>query len=190
MPSSLPLLHTAMLKPCLNAFRHSDPYIFSHFVVNVFCLVSVKFFWVAYLLWRQTTPCSRCQRSTRVNSTGFSCLWRKQQQKSTDSTEKSVRSGVRCHTAHLLASLRSVIIGCSVKHWKFAVRLWTRGTEMLTHCNFDSRSPSGRLNDRSANSDFLRGTVRLSAILPIFPLFLRHGRAFLKSGTYGSHVIK
>ncbi len=27
MPSSLPLLHTAMPTPCLNTFLHSDPYI-------------------------------------------------------------------------------------------------------------------------------------------------------------------
>ncbi len=27
MPSSLPLLHTAMPTPCLNTFWHSDPYI-------------------------------------------------------------------------------------------------------------------------------------------------------------------
>ncbi len=32
MPSSLLLLHTAMPTPCLNAFWHSDPYIFLHFV--------------------------------------------------------------------------------------------------------------------------------------------------------------
>ncbi len=43
MPSSLPLLHTAMPTPCLNAFWHSDPYISLRFVGNVFCLVSVKF---------------------------------------------------------------------------------------------------------------------------------------------------
>ncbi len=36
MPSSLPLLHTAMLTPCLNAFWHSDPYICLHFLGNVF----------------------------------------------------------------------------------------------------------------------------------------------------------
>ncbi len=36
MPSSLPLLHTAMPTPCLNTFWHSDPYIFLHFLGNVF----------------------------------------------------------------------------------------------------------------------------------------------------------
>ncbi len=36
MPPSLPLLHTAMPTPCLNAFWHSDPYIFLQFVGNVF----------------------------------------------------------------------------------------------------------------------------------------------------------
>ncbi len=55
-----------------NAFWHSDPYIFLHFVGNVFCLVSVKFFLVTYVLWRQTTPRSHCQRRTQVNSTRFS----------------------------------------------------------------------------------------------------------------------
>ncbi len=30
MPSSLPLLHNTMPTPCLNAFWHSDPYIFLH----------------------------------------------------------------------------------------------------------------------------------------------------------------
>ncbi len=44
MPSPLPLLHTAMPTPCMDAFWHSDPYIFLHFVGNVFCLVSVNFF--------------------------------------------------------------------------------------------------------------------------------------------------
>ncbi len=36
MRSSLPLLHTAVPTPCLNAFWHSDPYIFLHFLGNVF----------------------------------------------------------------------------------------------------------------------------------------------------------
>ncbi len=38
MPSFLRLLHTAMPTPvpCLNAFWHSDPYIFLHFVGNFF----------------------------------------------------------------------------------------------------------------------------------------------------------
>ncbi len=47
MPSSL---HTVMPTPCLKAFWHSDHYIFLHFVGNIFCLVSVKFGGVTYLL--------------------------------------------------------------------------------------------------------------------------------------------
>ncbi len=43
MPSSLPLLHTAMPTPCLNAFWHSNPYIFLHFVRKMFfCLVHLQ----------------------------------------------------------------------------------------------------------------------------------------------------
>ncbi len=44
---------------------------------------SCELFLITYLLWRQTTPRSRCQRRTRVNLSPFSCLWRKQPQKST-----------------------------------------------------------------------------------------------------------
>ncbi len=42
MPSSLHLLHTAMpITPCLNAFWHSDPYIF---LEMFFYLAPVNFF--------------------------------------------------------------------------------------------------------------------------------------------------
>ncbi len=63
----------------------------------LFCLVSVNFLLVTYLLWRQTTPRSRWQRRTRVNLTRFNRLWHKQTQKSNPSPacppEKSVRFG-------------------------------------------------------------------------------------------------
>ncbi len=75
MPSSLTLLHTAMPTHCLNTFSHSNPDIFwKCFLSQV--KISVAIFLVPYLLWRQTTPGSRCHRITRMNSTRFSRLWR------------------------------------------------------------------------------------------------------------------
>ncbi len=44
MPSSLPLLHTAMPTPCLNPFCHSDRYIFLHFL-EMFFLSGLCYFW-------------------------------------------------------------------------------------------------------------------------------------------------
>ncbi len=84
MPSSLPLLCTAMSMPCLNTFLKvisTSFYIFRKWFLSCF-------FWVTYLLWRLTTLCSRCQWRTRVNSTRFSRLWSKQPQKSTPDGEK------------------------------------------------------------------------------------------------------
>ncbi len=48
MPSSLPLLHTAIPTPCLNAFWHIDPYIFYG---NLFCLVLHSwYYWFRYMV--------------------------------------------------------------------------------------------------------------------------------------------
>ncbi len=88
MPSSLPLLHSAMLTPCLNAFWHSDLYIFLHFVGNVFCLVSVIFFGSLIFSEDRQFHAAAANGETRVNSTRFSRLWHKQPQKSTPNGEK------------------------------------------------------------------------------------------------------
>ncbi len=89
MPSPLPLLHTAMPTPCLNTFSHSDAYTCITWKCFLCLFLCGIFFFVPYLLWRQTTPRSRCHRITRMNSTRFSRLWRKQAQKL---TQKTVRS--------------------------------------------------------------------------------------------------
>ncbi len=51
VPSSLPLLRTAMPTPCLYAFWHNDAYIFLHFVGNAFLSYFCDlYFLVTYLL--------------------------------------------------------------------------------------------------------------------------------------------
>ncbi len=82
MSSSLPLLHSPMHTPCLNAFCHSDPYIFLQFVGGNIG--------GALILSEDTDNSTQpsANRETRVNLTRFSRLWRKQPQKSTPDGEK------------------------------------------------------------------------------------------------------
>ncbi len=86
-----------MPTPCLNAFWHSDPYIFLHFVGNVFFrLVSVNFLGALIFSEDRQLHAAAANGELGLNSTRFSRLWRKQPQKSTPArrpTEKSVRSG-------------------------------------------------------------------------------------------------
>ncbi len=89
MPSSLPFLHTACLHLILlfgivipTSFHIFKEMLF--FFVLFLCLLLVTVFSED----RQLHAASRCQRTTRVNSTCFSRLWRKQLQKSTRDGEK------------------------------------------------------------------------------------------------------
>ncbi len=69
--------------PCLNAFWHSDPYIFLHFVGNVFLSRFCEFFWSLIFSEDRQLHAAAANGEVGLNSTHFSRLWRKQPQKST-----------------------------------------------------------------------------------------------------------
>ncbi len=73
-----------MPTPCLNTFSHSGAYIIWK---CFFCLNLSLFLWIYFCPWRQTSLRSRCHQITRMNSTRFSRLWRKQAQKLTPDGE-------------------------------------------------------------------------------------------------------
>ncbi len=78
-----------MPTPCLNAFWHRDPYIFLHFVGNMFLsLVSVNFGGSLIFSDDRQLHAATANGETCVNSTRFSRLWRKQLQKLTLYGEK------------------------------------------------------------------------------------------------------
>ncbi len=78
MPSSLPLLHTAMPTPYLNAFWHSDPYICLHFLGIVLLHVGVTNTSTDHIAMAEGCHCqlpSPPPFSTSLNSTENFSMW-------------------------------------------------------------------------------------------------------------------